>query len=342
MTAHAPDHQINGLDGYVEAMADTPLLGHLVFYSIFTGRVTRDNLERWFLELGLDPGFVPPQIRPVDAYEKVTGDVKHTYPLDDQPAAPRRRRQRRGQIREATLMVRHVSRDNDKIVRHLVREVRDGRETRLSYDVRFGEIVFRRDSAPEAAHGAGSIQVTPDYAEIQALPEAEQAQVHTVLDDITNKYRLNCTYLTSDRLRSVLRSYIEHLNAIRVRPTGGVYFVHRRHSGALAALRELVRRFGGGSHLVRVPLPDQEEMQEMVIAAFTSRAKDDLDKLARDIADAQQAGETGQANALYKRFQSLEAATAEHSDLLSTNLDDTKASLDLVKLQLGALLAQAD
>jgi hypothetical protein len=52
----------------------------------------------------------------------------------------------------------------------------------------------------------------------------------------------------------VLRTYIEDLNAIRVRPTGGVYFVHRRHAGTLAALRELVRRFGARQPLVpRLP-----------------------------------------------------------------------------------------
>ncbi len=29
-------------------------------------------------------------------------------------------------------------------------------------------------------------------------------------------------YLTADRLRTVIRTYIEALNAIRLRPTGGV------------------------------------------------------------------------------------------------------------------------
>jgi hypothetical protein len=44
---------------------------------------------------------------------------------------------------------------------------------------------------------------------------------------------------------------------------------------------------------------------------------------------------------LYGRFQDLQAATAEHSTLLSTSLDDTDAALTLVKTQLGSLLANA-
>jgi hypothetical protein len=41
-------------------MEHAPLLGHLVLYSIFDGRVTRDDLARWFTELGLNPAFLPP------------------------------------------------------------------------------------------------------------------------------------------------------------------------------------------------------------------------------------------------------------------------------------------
>jgi hypothetical protein len=45
--------------------------------------------------------------------------------------------------------------------------------------------------------------------------------------------------------------------------------------------------------------------------------------------------------ALYQRFQEMRAATTEHSQLLSTTLDDTHAALQLVKIQLGSLLAAA-
>lgn len=108
-----------------------------------------------------------------------------------------------------------------------------------------------------------------------------------MLDDIAASYRRHCAYLTGDRLRGVIRTNIESLNAIRLRPTGGVYFIHRRHARTLAALRELVRRFGAGSHLARVPLPDQDEMREMVVTAWRTKVTDDLNRLARDVAAAQ-------------------------------------------------------
>ena len=99
-----------------------------------------------------------------------------------------------------------------------------------------------------------SLHLAPDHDAIGALPPGEQERVQEMLAGLKAAYQRHCTYLTSDRLRGVLRTYIEDLNAIRVRPTGGVYFVHRRHAGTLAALRELVRRFGARQPLVpRLP-----------------------------------------------------------------------------------------
>ncbi|MFI9591149.1 DUF6744 family protein [Nonomuraea sp. NPDC052265] len=335
---------LEGFSAYATAMeqGDTPILGYLVLYSIFDGRVTRDALHRSFLELGLDDKFLPPPIRECDAYEQVTGKtgVRSTYRLGD--ASSRRRRAPGEEITEVTLMVRHVSRDNLKITRHLVREVRDEGQKKLSYNTRLAEILFWRDPLNSGRPGVGVLQVNPDHTAIAALSEDEQAKVQQTLADIEKTYKDRCHFYTSDRLRSVIRTYVEALNAVRVRASGGVYFVHRAHAEPLAALRDLAKRFGAGSHLARVPLPDEEELQEMVIAAFTTRAKEDLDKLAADIAIAQAGGYAeGKVQDLYKRFRALQAATAEHALLLNSSLDDTKASLQLVNDQFSNLLTQA-
>ncbi|MEU3907969.1 DUF6744 family protein [Streptomyces goshikiensis] len=335
-------------DAYAEAMQgeDAPLLGHLVLYSIFDGRVTREDLAGWFTELDLDEDLLPPPVRYVDAFERVTGPdgVRVTYPLDDPaatgPASRHRRRRGRGElVRTATLMLRPVRRDGGQIVRHVVREIRDEERTSLKYDTRLATCTFERDNSLNSPEGAGTLTIAENSSAIAKLPEAEQTTVRQMLTDLDAAFRLRCTYLTSDKLRSVIRRYVEHLSAIKVRPTGGVYFVHRQHAQTLGALRDLVSRFGQGSHLVRVPLPDQDEMREMIIAAFTTKAKDELDALAKDIAAAQRGGRAEDARRLYERFTALQAATNEHSELLSTSLDDTRASLQLVKIQLGGLLA---
>ncbi|MER7688655.1 DUF6744 family protein [Streptomyces sp. NPDC097610] len=336
-------------DSYAESMSSgAPLLGHLVLYSIFEGRVTRDDLSTWFRELDLDEDLLPPPLRQADVFERVTGQdgVRVTYPLDDPaatgPASRTKRRRRKELEPSATLMVRHVRRDGDQIVRHVVREVRDEKQATLKYDSNLAVCTFHRDHAEGSAEGAGDLTIEPNHTGIAKLPKAEQTTVLEMLAAVERRYRHGCTYLTSDKLRSVIRQYVEHLSAIKVRPTGGVYFVHRQHAEVLGWLRDLVGRFGPESSFIRVPLPDQDEMREMVIKAFTTSAKDDLDRLAEDIAAAQRAKRFDEAARLYERFTTVQEATNQHSALLSTSLADTRAALELVKIQFGGLLVADD
>ncbi|MFC0431078.1 DUF6744 family protein [Kutzneria buriramensis] len=336
-------------DAYAEAMeaSEAPLLGHLVLYSIFDGRVTPDRLEKWFKDLDLDLQALPGGLRADAAFEKVTGPagVRRVYPLDDPTADPRPKSRRKADAisRQATLMVRHVRRDRREIVRHIVREVRDEDATSLSYDSKLGEAIFRFDTSAQSDPGAGALGVAPDNGAIAKLPEAEQGVVRDMLGEITTAFQYRRTFYSGDRLRALVRDYVEDLGGIKVRPTGGVYFVHRQHAATLAALRTLVARFGEGSHFVRIPIPDQDEMREMIITAFTTQTRDELNQLAIEVAAARREGASDQAvQKLYRRFRDVQKLTVEHSELLSTSLDDTKTALDLVKLQLGALLATSD
>ncbi|MEU8310320.1 DUF6744 family protein [Actinomadura sp. NPDC048955] len=325
-----------GFAAYTRSFEDSgvPLLGHLVVYSVFENRITPDVLASWFAELELDTDFLPGPIRACDAFEKVTGrdGVRLTYELDNHSASA-------GSRRSATLMIRHVRRDDSGLVRHLVREVRDEARTQLDYDTHLAECLFRRAPSPHSPSGAGTLRIEPDHNRIATLPFREQDQVYTMLEKIDEVYRARCRYLTGDRLRTLVRSYVEHLDAVKVRDTGGVYFVHHGHADTLARLRQLVARMGSGSTLNRVPIPAQDEMREMIAEAFTRQAKDNLDRLARDIAKARESGASPKAiETLYRRFRSVQASAAQHSELLATTLTDTNTALETVKLQFGGLL----
>lgn len=325
------------LAAYVEGMAKAALLGHLVVYSVFDGNVTPDALDLWFTQLGLDRALLPAAARPVDAYEKVTGELSVSYSTTD----PKRSRGRKREPGEevATLMVRPVAADGERIIRHLVRELRDEGAKTLRYETRLAEVVFERDQAPDRAPGAGALRIAPDTAAIGRLPGPEREHVTDVIADLGDRYRHRCTYVSGDRLRSLVRKYIEDLNAVRVRPTGGVYFVGTQHTATLAALHELVGRFGEGSNLARIPLADEAEMREMIISAWRERARDELQRLSRDIAAARRGGSGPKAvDALVKRYQALRATAAEHSELLSETLEETAGAMELAEMQLKDLL----
>jgi hypothetical protein len=339
--------------GYVETMEGGPLLGYLVLYSVFDGNVSPCDLALWFDQLGLNKDMLPSPLRADGAFEVATSNTTVTYPLPSgKTATPQPSRQRRGSKapsrrgpdeRTATLMIRRVRRDDQAIVCHLVREVRDAKNTRLKYTDGVAEIVFARDRRPGAAPGAGTLHVTPH---LEVTPQREHEQVHELLGTLRTEFERHCRYLTGDKIRAMLRAYIESLNAIKVRPTGGVYFVHQHHSTTLEALRALLERFGAGSHLYRVPLPDQDELRDMVIEAWRTKHVQDLQKLSLEIAAAQHAAaggtsSTATVDALYKKFRALQIDTEEHSSLLNTDLGETADAMQLAGTQVLALLAQA-
>ena len=335
---------------YVDVMGDAPLLGYLVLYSVFDGTVSPEELARWFAELGLDTALLPAPIRADGAFETVTANTALSYEIPaGEPAGLLPGRGPAGQPgadkRTATLMVRRVRRDGQAIVCHVVREVRESAETRLDYTDGAAEVIFCRDTYRGAAPGAGTLRVYPNPS---VVPPGEHEHLREMLTTLSDQFDRHSRYLTGDKIRAMLRAYIESLHAIRVRPTGGVYFVHHRHHAALDALRTLIQRFGAGSHLYRVPLPDQAELRDMVIEAFRTKARQDLQKLATDIAAAQAtARQRGTRvsqkaiEALYRKFQALQADAGEHSTLLSADLDETAAAMQLVSIQLTGLLAQA-
>lgn len=329
------------LDAYLTAMeaAGIPLLGHFVIYSVRGGDVTPGDLEKWFTELGLDEKHLPPPQGAVHAFERATGrEAKCTYPIDEKPSGRRRRGTPGAMGREATLMVRHVARGRDMIVRHVVREVRDAGATRLSYDTHLADARFHY--TPDAGMWAGELRTVPDAAAIAALPEAEQAEVAAMLAGIETEYARHCTYVGTDKLRGTAREYVKSLNPICIR--AGVYFVHARHAETLGALRELVGRFGPGSSMSLTPLPDLAEIRETVVSAFMEETAGELDKLSRDIRRAQEGRATPSVlAALNRRREELKASAAEHSSLLETSLGDLGARVDTVDLQFATLAMAA-
>ncbi|MGH3193094.1 MAG: DUF6744 family protein [Streptosporangiaceae bacterium] len=357
MTADQQEQAAGGdaFGQYVNAMEAVPRLGYVVWYSVFDGNVMPHTLAAWFTELGLDPALLPRPLRADGAFEVATSNATASYPVPGRaaasapaasaPAAPARRGRRDAPAdKTVTLMVRRVRRDAAAIVCHLVREVRDAGASTLRYKTELAEVTFARDQRKGAAPGAGTLQVTPHP---DAIPPREQEQVTALLDELSAEFSRRSRYLTGDQIRAMLRAYVESLNAIRIRPTGGVYFVHQHNHGTLAALRTLLTRFGAGSNLVCVPLPDQDELREMVIEAWRAKQREDMQKLSADIAAAQAAatargGQIAQATAesLYGRFRALQAETSQHSQLLSTDLADADAAMNLAGAQVMALLAQ--
>ena len=326
ITTHNAD-----LDRYLRELADADdgLLGALAIYNVTdVQQITADELRDWFSELDLEPGHMPGPPRAIDAFEKATSSAKVSYPL----GGPKRRDH--GQVGQTvTLMMRPVMRDETRLVRHMVRELVDHGNEALSYDVEVARAEFTR----AVGHGAdpGDGEMTLEQVNTDVLDADERHALDELIERITDDYDARRRYLPAERIRKMLRDYIEReLSAVRIHP--GVYFVHRQHLGALANLRALAGRCG--AELTRVPLPDTHESRDMVEGAFDAKVAGDLKSLARDLAREQSDPKSYRVRQLHKRFSAIKSHVGEHQQQMDTHRTELADHLALVEQQMTSLL----
>lgn len=315
---------------------DVALLGAVVLMHVGEVEpVTHAELRNWFTELELAVTYLPNEPRAVDAYERATGSAKIKYPMGLNPHTGRKKQNHESVGQTVTLMMRHVVRDETRVVRHLVRELADHADEALSYEVKLAEAEFEREIGPTIPIGSGEMTVTTVDEEIDQLTAAERTTITELIDKIHKDYEHHCRYIPSSRVSKMLRDYLERRCA-GIRLQNGVYFVPRQHGEALGALRELAGRCG--AQLNRIPLPDTAEQREMVGNAFNAKCGADLESLSRDIAREQADGAASYRVAkLHKRFLEVKREAEEYQTNLGAELGDTAARLDLINAQMANL-----
>ncbi|MER7015340.1 DUF6744 family protein [Saccharopolyspora sp. NPDC000359] len=329
----APDITTNNatFDGYLSQLADddVALLGALVIYNVVdVDDVTVEDLRGDMDELELDPGYLPEPPRPIEAFEKATSAAKTSYPLGGH-----RRRNHTQTGQTVTLMMRPVVRDETRIVRHLVRELVDHGNEELSYEVEIARCEFTRATGHGTDPGDG--EMTIEQVNTDCLTPAEHQVLNEIVQQITNEFESRRRYVSADRIRKLLRDYIEReLAAVRIH--NGVYFVHHQHLGVLAGLRELTQRCG--AELTRVPLPDTSESREMVEGAFDAKIATDLKSLSRDLAREQADPKNYRVRALHKRFATIKTSLAQHQQQMDTQRTELADHLALLEQQMTSLL----
>lgn len=341
------------------ASAGGPLLGYIVLYSVYHSEVTPDELRVWFADLDLDSRLIPPRLKSADAYRKAVSHHKRSlnaYRIDATDSSPGGAPHggnvdpttaaaapgsgdADAQGRTVTLMLRLARSDARMIVHHLVREVRNESAIHLAYDTPLAECVFKYDHNATAP-GEGSLHIHLNRREVAKLPTIEQDHVTAALAALEADWTWNRTHLSTDQIRGIIRGSLATLHPLPILPSGSAYFVRAEYTETLGKIREIVARLSPPSKLDRIPIVNQQEMRDMVLAAFTTKTTADIVQLSEQITFAQQHGSVGARTKgrLTTQYQELCREAEKHSTLLSTSLIATETGLDAVRAQLRTLL----
>lgn len=314
--------QLAGLD-------PTSFIGVALYFEFNQPRVNREDLEAHFLDLGLNDDFIPPPINATDAYKRATGvDARH--------------RTENEQGQRVEYFVRDVDSDDDRIIRHIVREVRDAKGKKLEYD-EVGEAIFYR--ASRNAGGGHSILFRIHEDRLSTLGEA---QVNEFIDRMNKSFHFFTQFYYTQAIRDMIRKYIESLNAVPMRRGGAIYFVHVSRWDTIVRLVELVNdRIGYGCRLHMMPLIDTGYQREMLSEAFQDEVEKQSEKLLGKIATLNEkyAGKKVPANR-YARIQSewqdLTDRSEEYSRIFQTRQDRSATALEMALDAVMEMAARID
>ena len=303
------------------------LLGHLFWFTISGLAMTRQQLEACLDAAGISPAMLPGPIRDCDAFRRATTAVE------------RKRVEADGKDLFWNLLVREVRSNSHEVVRHLVVETVDARNVRLGYaDLRSlrlnrpGHGIEQADLDCAAAPGAWALA---DRATAEAL----------------HLYQECLTHYNDRHIREALAAILGPGEPVCVRPSGGVYFIPRRHQELLLRARALVRSLdpysiaGGRSRLYHVPVVDGSDQREMVEISLEEQVQAELRRLTTEMADLLKAGKAirpATADGYIQRIRALGKQTATYRELLQTDLVELEAAVDLVREQGMVLLARAE
>lgn len=265
---------MSDLRDYLDAVDELPdevTIGRVVMFTITDEQVKREDLISWFAELGLNPQFLPREIKPVDAFKKATSQIdEHEYARADGT--------------RGILLTRPVTTDREMVCRFIVREIRNTGRRRLDHHKAI-EATFYKGTKVGGKIRPGSERIRLTRV-VDNLDPSELSDIDTAIAKITDLYDRYVNFLDGQKIRAVIRDYLKYLNAIEIK--GGVYFVHKNRVDELTKLVEVVNRLGGGCRAYQIPLVDMENERKMVVEAFEREAEDALNELVRRITHVRQ------------------------------------------------------
>ncbi len=301
---------------------DVDWLGYLVWSTITETEVTAEQLRREFKACGVDESLLPRPTAARDAFRKAV-------------ALAERRRENLGPDRYLNLMAREVQKDRKTMTVHLVREVVDSANRRLSY----APIAEMRLEGEKYTHGVLSGH-TLSAVEHQALRDAADGYPHAR------------DYFDGRAIRGMVTDILGTCAPVSVRPSGSVYFVPRAHDAKVRALQALVdalAAYGTTSQhrsvMRAVPVIDSPEQRAMVTQSLEEQVEADslrvVEELRTVLASGRQVARQT-AEQYVTRIRELDGLVQQYEELMATRSAVARGAVETAQRQAIELIEHMD
>jgi uncharacterized protein DUF6744 len=293
-------------------------LGHLAWYAIGeTTKVQHSDFEKALANAGVDFVKLPPAPRAVDIFKRgcTAAQIKKvevTPEIHAELAAL-------GHATDAryfNYLFRNAGQDSDYVYRILVREEVDS----AGHEIGFNEVAklrFTRSTSVITPYLWGHTVLTNEIE---------------ILNDVRRFFSDNNDTLTPYAIREFVRKALEGaLHAVKVRPSGGVYFVQQAFAQQVEGLEQAITSVGGSFHTL--PLLDDAKQREMLRTAFESEAADEINTFVGELMDITMGGKTITPERYVEfkvSYDDLDRKLSEYANLLDDALELSNSRLDVM------------
>jgi len=322
---------VAAIQSYTQAIANLPpeaFLGSLVFYTITQADVELKTAHDSIAALKLSTDGLRRSIRPTDAFAKAARECAHKFPTD-------------GAVRSEVL-VRPFGLDEDTVSQAMMLERfeqnKDGKKRRISYD-KIAELTLvrgEREKGVYIGHGVEAVAT-----EGVALSSEELSWLLNTLDGFSYHYHHHLTHLDSHAVRSFLRGYIDRLEGVCVRESGGMYFVKQEHSDEIGRLASWVQAIG--SKFDEIGLLDIPKNRRMILAALEDEAVTEIERLMLEVAEILKSDrriEPKTFNRYSVRAAELKEQLKDYSNRLGARAERADLEVSIFAQQLHKLLGR--
>lgn len=305
-------------------------LGYLAWYSIQDGVVvTRDEFVTTLADYGVDAGTVS-KVHATGVFKRAcnAAQVKKFRPtaqdiIDYRNAGMTHS----GQVSYVNYMIRDAGYDKDGTYRNIIREAVDAQDAHLSHD-EIIKVSFMRKT---------KTIVTERLAHLTPVERR-------IIDTINDFYREETETLPNNSIRGFINQEMQGgMFSVRVRPTGGVFYVRSTHSTRLHNLEDAINAIGGGFHTL--PLVDDTKQREMLRIAYETETQAEVEGLMTEIREIMMAGTKITRDRyvdIKMRTDHQQAKVSEYSDLLTEGVERTGSYLEILAEQVEELLEFVD